>query len=135
MQPLRRLTSLTRYFITTVLFVLVATGCGSSDEAGSESQAKDDSVIINIEQLDHVLWPNQLNLPQEKYRFAVQNSGKDAHAFKIEGEGIEEELDGQFPGEVSSLVVHLHPGIYEMYCPIARNQGIDMEGSITVREA
>ena len=56
------------------------------------------------------------------------------HALKIEGQGVEEAIDGLFHQEIARLEVDLQAGSYELYCPISRLRGTDMEGSIRVRE-
>ncbi len=136
MQHLSRFTDYRLAPLAIALFMFVGIGCGSAETTNSKSQTKDKPVqIINIVEVDYELKPSNLNLAKPgKYRFEALNAGENIHALKIEGQGVEEEIDGLYPNEIASIEVDLQPGSYELYCPLSRLRGTDMEGSIKVRE-
>jgi uncharacterized cupredoxin-like copper-binding protein len=64
----------------------------------------------------------------------VSNTGAETHGFEVEGQGIEEELEGELqPGDSGTLEVDLEPGTYTIYCPVNGHRGLGMELSVTVQ--
>jgi len=65
--------------------------------------------------------------------FNVTNNGTEEHGFEIEGEGVEEEIEGNLqPGESGSLTVDLAAGEYHVYCPVGDHAEMGMELTLTV---
>lgn len=59
--------------------------------------------------------------------FRVTNAGTVQHGFKIEGQGMNSQIDGNLnPGETKNLLVNLAAGTYRVYCPVDghRDQGM-----------
>lgn len=54
-------------------------------------------------------------------RFTATNAGSIPHALEVEGPGIEQETALIQPGTSASLTLTLHPGTYEIYCPVGEN--------------
>jgi uncharacterized cupredoxin-like copper-binding protein len=66
--------------------------------------------------------------------FKVTNTGKEAHGFEIEGNGIEKALKPRLKqGESGSLQVYLKPGTYEVYCPVLGHKRRGMTLNLTVK--
>ena len=66
--------------------------------------------------------------------FKVTNTGKEAHGFEIEGNGIEKALKPRLKkGESGSLQVDLKPGTYEVYCPVLGHKRRGMSLNLTVK--
>jgi uncharacterized cupredoxin-like copper-binding protein len=66
--------------------------------------------------------------------FKVTNTGKEAHGFEIEGNGIEKALKPRLKkGESGSLQVDLKPGTYEVYCPVLGHKRRGMTLNLTVK--
>jgi phosphohistidine phosphatase SixA/plastocyanin len=61
---------------------------------------------------------SQLTVPTGEVEFTVTNGGTMLHAFEIEGQGVEKELEPIKVGATSTLRLTLPPGAYEVYCPI-----------------
>jgi uncharacterized cupredoxin-like copper-binding protein len=67
--------------------------------------------------------------------FEVTNAGMEEHSFKIEGQGVEAELEHHLqPGETLTLTVDLAPGIYDVYCPVDDHAVEGMRLDLTVSE-
>jgi uncharacterized cupredoxin-like copper-binding protein len=65
--------------------------------------------------------------------FNVTNNGTEEHGFEIEGEGVEEEIEGNLqPGDSASLTVDLAAGEYRVYCPVGDHAEMGMELTLTV---
>ena len=66
--------------------------------------------------------------------FKVTNTGKEAHGFEIEGNGIEKALKPRLKkGESGSLQVDLKPGTYKVYCPVIGHKWHGMSLDLTVK--
>ena len=61
---------------------------------------------------------SQLTAPTGEVEFTVTNDGTMLHAFEIEGQGIEKEMEPIKVGATRTLRISLPPGSYELYCPI-----------------
>jgi uncharacterized cupredoxin-like copper-binding protein len=51
----------------------------------------------------------------------VTNAGSIPHALEVEGHGIEQETALIQPGSSATLSLTLHPGTYEVYCPVGED--------------
>ncbi len=61
---------------------------------------------------------SQLTVPTGEVTFTVTNAGTMLHAFEVEGQGIEKEIEPIKIGATATLKLALPPGSYELYCPI-----------------
>ena len=61
---------------------------------------------------------SQLTVPTGEVEFNVTNAGTILHAFEVEGQGLEKDLEPIKVGATSTLRLTLPPGTYELYCPI-----------------
>jgi len=61
---------------------------------------------------------SQLTVPTGEVEFSVTNGGTMLHAFEIEGQGLEKELEPLNVGATGTFRLTLPPGTYELYCPI-----------------
>lgn len=70
-------------------------------------------------------------LPAGKQSLTIVNTGKEKHAFAIEG------LDVKTPevttGSSYPLEIDLKPGTYTVYCPVEGHRGKGMSATVTVR--
>jgi phosphohistidine phosphatase SixA len=64
------------------------------------------------------LEPSRLTVPTGDVEFTVTNRGTMLHAFEVEGQGLEKDLEPIKIGATSTLRLTLPPGSYELYCPI-----------------
>ena len=65
--------------------------------------------------------------------FEVTNVGTEEHSFRIEGQGIEAELERHLqPGETLTLDVNLTPGSYLVFCPVNDHAEEGMQLNLTV---
>lgn len=119
-----------------VCLVLVAGACSQQDEEGRAATSTintgadhyfdaDASTLGEIE-VEVRLHGREIemapSLPQGRVTFVVVNEGDAEHGFEIEGRGIEEEIESLAPGEAGELTVHLEPGTYSIYCPVADHE-------------
>jgi len=73
---------------------------------------------VNVRLSEWKLEPSRLTVPTGEVEFTVTNGGTTLHAFEIEGQGLEKDLEPIKVGATSTLRLTLPPGTYEMYCPI-----------------
>jgi hypothetical protein len=72
-------------------------------------------------------------LPAGHLTFRIENAGKEAHGFEIEGNGVEQRIDKIQRGDTKTLDVDLKPGTYTIYCPVDGHKGKGMTKTITVK--
>lgn len=73
------------------------------------------------------------SLATGRVTFDIANDGAVAHSFVIEGDGLDEALDGRLQsGETDALTVELEPGNYLVYCPVGNHADQGMEIEIVV---
>ncbi len=73
-------------------------------------------------------------LPAGPTMFEITNAGALVHNFRIDGQGITEELEEDLqPGETQTLEVDLLPGEYEVICPVNdhADQGMRLQLMVT----
>ena len=61
---------------------------------------------------------SQSTVPAGDVEFTVTNGGTMLHAFEVEGQGLEKELEPIQIGGSGKLRLTLLPGAYELYCPM-----------------
>ena len=74
----------------------------------------------------------ELSAKAGKVTFTYNNPSQVAHAFEVEGNGVEEETDTITESD-ASVTVDLKPGTYEFYCPVDGHRQAGMEGTLTVK--
>lgn len=125
-----------RYGLTTLLAAsLVATAaCGDDDDDdGDDGDNGGSAQRVEVTLADFsVEMPDTAAAGQTT--FVVTNSGKVAHNFEIEGEGLEEEFEADLqPGETQELTIDLEPGTYKVYCPVAGHEDAGMVTELVVK--
>ncbi len=93
-------------------------GAYSSSAAVMPAARRDDTSPVGVRLSEWKLDLSRLTVPAGEVEFTVTNGGTMAHAFEIEGQGLEKELDPIKVGGSSTLRLTLPPGTYEVYCPI-----------------
>jgi phosphohistidine phosphatase SixA/plastocyanin len=122
----------------TLLALLVASfGCrgdyaeaAPSETAGSVKSAMADarsapheaSTTVSVRLSEWKLVLSRWTAPAGEVEFTVTNAGTMLHAFEIEGQGMEKEVEPIAAGATSTLRVTLPPGSYEVYCPIGNGK-------------
>jgi plastocyanin len=69
-------------------------------------------------------WKVELSEPtvaEGAVTFTVTNAGSIPHAFEVEGHGVEQQTALIQPGSSATLALTLHPGTYEIYCPVGED--------------
>jgi phosphohistidine phosphatase SixA/plastocyanin len=96
---------------------------GSNSDSYSNSAAKTSTqsggaTAVSVRLSEWKLEPSRLTVPTGEVEFTVTNGGTMLHAFEVEGQGLEKDLDPIKVGATSTLRLTLPPGTYELYCPI-----------------
>lgn len=99
-----------------------------------EAQPPADARVVPVDLTEYELnMPNLL--PAGPTVFEVTNTGRIAHSFEIEGQGMEQVLQHRVkPGETALLQVDLQPGTYTAYCPVFDHQERGMKLEVRVVE-
>lgn len=72
-------------------------------------------------------------LPAGPQKLTLVNSGKEDHAFEIEGNGVHTQSKVLKRGDSQEMTVDLQPGTYTIYCPVDGHKGKGMRATLTVR--
>jgi uncharacterized cupredoxin-like copper-binding protein len=72
-------------------------------------------------------------LPAGQQKLTLVNSGKEDHAFEIEGNGLHTQSKVLKRGDTQEMAVNLQPGTYTVYCPVKDHKGKGMEMQLTVK--
>ncbi|HEX7154857.1 MAG TPA: sulfocyanin-like copper-binding protein [Thermoanaerobaculia bacterium] len=79
----------------------------------------------------------QIRIPQTlaagKQKFAIENAGREQHAFEIEGNGVHTSTNVLGRGDRTSMEVDLKPGTYTIYCPVKGHKEKGMTTTVTVQ--
>lgn len=115
-----------------VIAVLALAVVACDADTGSPSRPASKQVTVEMTDF-HLALPRQTFAPGT-YTFVAVNAGKTGHALEIDGPGVvDQHTDGILqPGESAGLMVTLHPGTYDVYCPVDGHRGEGMETQITV---
>jgi uncharacterized cupredoxin-like copper-binding protein len=115
-----------------ILIGLVAlSGCVPAPTGVDQNQSTAVENVVEVELVSfEIHMPETLQAGTITFD-VVNNSEDDEHSIKIEGQGIEEELESHLqPGEEGTLTVDLAPGTYRVYCPVedhADEHGMEIE--------
>jgi phosphohistidine phosphatase SixA/plastocyanin len=97
---------------------------GSTSDTYSNSAAMTPSAqsggasSVSVRLSEWKLDVSRLTVPTGDVEFTVTNGGTMLHAFEVEGQGLEKDLEPIKVGATSTLRLTLPPGTYELYCPI-----------------
>jgi plastocyanin/phosphohistidine phosphatase SixA len=90
----------------------------SSSPAPPPTAQREAASPVNVRLSEWKLELSQLTVPTGEVEFTVTNRGTMPHAFEVEGQGLEKDLEPIKVGATSTLRLTLPPGTYELYCPI-----------------
>jgi uncharacterized cupredoxin-like copper-binding protein len=101
----------------------------------SNAQTSVAQAIVEVKLTEYKIdMPNTLR--SGPFDFRVTNAGTIQHGFKIEGQGISQQIEGNLnPGETKHLLVNLVPGTYQVFCPVDghRDQGMRVNLTVTAQ--
>ena len=114
------------------VFLTVVAACarGQDTEAAANSGAysnspgvmpatqREDASPVSVRLSEWKLDLSRLTVPTGEVEFTVRNDGTMLHAFEVEGQGLEKDLEPIKAGATSTLRLTLPPGTSELYCPI-----------------
>ncbi len=95
-----------------------AAGAQSNSPAAMPATHREGASSVGVRLSEWKLELSQLTVPTGEVEFTVTNGGTMLHAFDIEGQGVDKELEPIKVGATSTLRLTLPPGTYEVYCPI-----------------
>ena len=90
----------------------------SSSPAATPTTQHEGASPISVRLSEWKLELSRLTVPTGEVEFTVTNAGTMLHAFEVEGQGLEKDLEPIKVGATSTLRLTLPPGTYELYCPI-----------------
>ena len=93
-------------------------GTYSSAPTATATTQRERASPVNVRLSEWKLELSQLTVPTGEVEFNVTNAGTMQHAFEVEGQGLEKDLEPIKVGATSTLRLTLPPGTYELYCPI-----------------
>lgn len=93
-------------------------GTYSSSVAVTPATQREGASPVRVRLSEWKLELSQLTVPTGEVEFTVTNGGTMLHAFEVEGQGFEKDLEPIKVGATSTLRLTLPPGTYEVYCPI-----------------
>jgi phosphohistidine phosphatase SixA/plastocyanin len=93
-------------------------GAYSGSLAGVPATRREDASAVSVRLSEWNLELSRLTVPTGEVEFTVVNGGTMLHAFEVEGQGLEKDLEPIKVGATSTLRLTLPPGSYELYCPI-----------------
>jgi uncharacterized cupredoxin-like copper-binding protein len=131
-------TILLMFALASIVIVACATPGDSTPGAPEDEGLGGEEPETGANTVDVTLTEYQISMPTTLQAgpttFTVSNTGAETHGFEVEGQGIEEELEGELqPGDSGTLEVNLEPGTYTIYCPVNGHRGLGMELSVTVQ--
>jgi phosphohistidine phosphatase SixA/plastocyanin len=90
----------------------------SSSPAAAPTAQREAASPVNVRLSEWKLELSRLTVPTGEVEFNVTNRGTMLHAFEVEGQGLEKDLEPIKVGATSTLRLTLPPGTYSLYCPI-----------------
>jgi phosphohistidine phosphatase SixA/plastocyanin len=93
-------------------------GTYSSSPAVTPATQRESASPVSVRLSEWKLELSRLTVPTGEVDFTVTNGGTMLHAFEVEGQGLEKDLEPIAVGATSTLRLTLPPGTYELYCPI-----------------
>ncbi|MEA2568100.1 MAG: hypothetical protein QOI24_101 [Acidobacteriota bacterium] len=90
------------------------------------------SSVIAVDLLEYEI-RMQDSVQAGKRTFSIINHGKEAHSFKIEGNGLDIGMTEPLErGDTGQITVALTPGTYTIYCPVDGHKGKGMSRTLRV---
>jgi uncharacterized cupredoxin-like copper-binding protein len=119
--------------------VLIAAACGGSSSAkSSNSSSSSNTVKVSEKEWSITVAGTEMTKGQGNAKvsagtvtFDVKNDGNVAHAFEINGNGVDQKTDTIQPGKSATLKVDLKAGKYEVFCPVSGHKQLGMDGFVT----
>ena len=103
---------------------VTTTTTGTADAAASS--------LIAVDLLEYEI-RMQESVQAGKRTFSIINHGKEAHSFKVEGNGLDIGLTEPLErGDTGQITVALTPGTYTIYCPVDGHKGKGMTRTLRV---
>jgi plastocyanin len=90
----------------------------SSSPAAAPTNQREAASSVNVHLSEWKLELSRLTVPTGEVEFTVTNGGTMLHAFEVEGQGLEKDLEPIKVGATSTLRLTLPLGTYSLYCPI-----------------
>jgi uncharacterized cupredoxin-like copper-binding protein len=139
--------TMTLKLLFTVGAAILLIGCARSDESATDTAAADTAAgaienpalpsggvpsagtamgepdQIHVRLNEWTVRVSKSPIRAGRSTFHAMNEGKNQHAFEIEGNGQEWEVDPIKPGGTATLAADLTPGTYTVYCPIVDTHG------------
>ncbi|MGH3796595.1 MAG: hypothetical protein ACRDSP_17105 [Pseudonocardiaceae bacterium] len=111
---------------------LLVAACGSGGTSGSSSPPVGKRVTVQLTEY-RIGLPHKIFSPGT-YTFVAVNAGRIGHALEIDGPGVVEQHTRGIlqPGQSATLTVTLHPGTFDMYCPVDGHRMMGMQTQLTV---
>jgi uncharacterized cupredoxin-like copper-binding protein len=122
--------------IAAIVAVLLLQGCTRQAQTGTKGTTQQVSTTQQV-QADLGEWYVQLNptsVRPGRIQFNIKNTGKQLHAHRIYGQGIDEKSGNLASGQTTTMVVDLKAGEYEADCPIDNHEERGMRTTFTVSE-
>jgi uncharacterized cupredoxin-like copper-binding protein len=88
--------------------------------------------VVPVSETEYKISLSRTTFPAGTYTFIAKNDGKTAHALRIEGPGVTAATGSIAPGQSANLTVMLHPGRYNLDCPVDNHEALGMKQEITV---
>jgi len=133
--PQRRARSIVRLTGSLRLICAVLALICLASPSHASGNSVPDTVKVNLSEWIVRLTPARV--PPGPVVFEVSNDGAIAHAFEVEGAGLEKRTPQIQPGTTATLKVDLRAGNYEAYCPVGKgsHKMLGMINHVTVGNA
>jgi plastocyanin len=110
---------------------------GTASPAGPSSPASPSSpgatgTVVPVSETEFKIGLSQTTFRAGTYTFTAKNDGQTTHALRIEGSGLTAKTGNLAPGQSANLTVTLHPGRYDLDCPVDDHEALGMKREITV---
>ena len=97
---------------------VLVTPCFAAAYGQSGGKPTGGTVKVSLSEWKVQLMPARV--PPGAVTFEVSNAGTIAHAFEVEGRGLEQRTAQIQPGTTTTLKLDLRAGSYETYCPLGK---------------
>jgi uncharacterized cupredoxin-like copper-binding protein len=120
---------MTRLLFIFIIPILVLTGCGGKKIDTQKLVGNVVSVTLTEEK---IVMPSVI--PSGVTTFSITNDGQGKHSFRIEGNDVSKEVegDGIDPKSTAILQLDLKPGTYIAFCPMNDHKNKGMNMTLTV---
>jgi len=108
-----------------------APGAAGKAAAGEDFvEAGDGTVQIGLKEYE--LEPGKIKVAPGKVTFVLRNTGRFAHNFHVEGDGVDTTANKFSPGATVRLELTLGEGSYKISCPLSNHDERGMTGTLIV---